>query len=65
MIEVVFAMTLVIAGASPPPHQEKMESLDACLKKVEAVTKDFAQITDQTFTYAAGCVLHVRKADPA
>lgn len=61
---VVFVMILAWQGGMAPPHEEKMDSLEECLKRVESSVKDFQAIENEHFNFVAGCRIESRKLDP-
>lgn len=64
MKTIVFVMILAWPGGSFPPHEEVMESLEACQAKAAETTKGYMDI-DDTFRFVAGCRINSTKSDPA
>lgn len=66
MFEVLFSIALVLAdGRAMPPYQERVATIEECVQKVEKSVREFAEIKDQAFVFAAGCVLRMKPSDPA
>lgn len=66
IIETYFVMALSMPGFNPPPHREKVENLEACIKKIEQVATDFGKPDPgEKYLFTAACQMLVKPSDPA